>query len=279
MRPADLSEAEKFLKTQESFCVSACSKFIMFNTAQDHLWTIRAGRTSKAPQERITNLLFHCQRVLYPIFADRTSIPVPRFMERFARKISIHAIQGIAKDVAILETILGAYGYRISDAFDYDLMSLDQAPTEESLHKGPNDLILRSPELSDLEALYPLQAAYEIEEVLPKGAVFNPASCLANLQHTLGQEPALVAMLDGRMIGKAQVNAASFSRLQIGGVYVHPDYRGRGIATRMTAVLSQQLLAMNKGLTLFVKKRNTPAQRAYSTIGFKTIGDYRICYY
>jgi predicted GNAT family acetyltransferase len=81
------------------------------------------------------------------------------------------------------------------------------------------------------------------------------------------------------MVGKINTNAAAFTRSQIGGVYVHPDYRGLGIATGLTAAMVQELAAAGKGVSLFVKKRNLAAQRVYRRIGFRVIGDYRICYY
>jgi predicted GNAT family acetyltransferase len=75
------------------------------------------------------------------------------------------------------------------------------------------------------------------------------------------------------------INAQSFTRLQIGGVYVLPEWRGRGIATSMTAALIRKLQSRNKDFTLFVKKTNLPARMAYDSIGFTKIGDYRINYY
>ncbi|MDR3193469.1 MAG: GNAT family N-acetyltransferase, partial [Treponema sp.] len=66
---------------------------------------------------------------------------------------------------------------------------------------------------------------------------------------------------------------------QIGGVYVHPAYRGRGIARRLCAELARELLAEGKGLSLFVKKQNPAARSVYRDIGFKTQADYRISYY
>ena len=80
-------------------------------------------------------------------------------------------------------------------------------------------------------------------------------------------------------MGKINTNAASFTRVQIGGVYVLPEYRGLGIGRRMTAVFAGELQARGWGLTLFVKKNNPAAQKIYRSIGFEEAGDYRISYY
>ncbi|MDR2019792.1 MAG: GNAT family N-acetyltransferase, partial [Treponema sp.] len=80
-------------------------------------------------------------------------------------------------------------------------------------------------------------------------------------------------------VGKINTNAESFTCFQIGGVYVLPEYRGRGIATRMAASLSSRLLAQGKNISLFVKKQNPAARAVYKKIGFKVLKDYRICYY
>jgi predicted GNAT family acetyltransferase len=80
-------------------------------------------------------------------------------------------------------------------------------------------------------------------------------------------------------VGKINTNAASFARVQIGGVYVLPEYRGLGIGRRMTSVFAAELQAQGWGVTLFVKKSNPAAQKIYRRIGFDDAGDYRISYY
>jgi predicted GNAT family acetyltransferase len=80
-------------------------------------------------------------------------------------------------------------------------------------------------------------------------------------------------------VGKINTNAESFTRYQIGGVYVHTDYRGLGIASVMTAALVRKLLAMGKGASLFVKKQNAAAGTVYRRVGFVKTGEYRIAYY
>jgi predicted GNAT family acetyltransferase len=170
-------------------------------------------------------------------------------------------------------------GFQAQERIDYDLMTLDQDPLSECFHQGPINLVLRKPVPEDTEGLFQLQAAYEQEEVLPRDAVFNPAVCRKTLERLLASELILIACLDGKIVGKINTNALSFNCRQIGGVYVRPEYRSRGIAVRMSAVFIRDLLASHQEISLFVKKRNAPARALYRRLGFAYRGDYRISYY
>jgi predicted GNAT family acetyltransferase len=185
----------------------------------------------------------------------------------------------LCEDAARLEALMEEQGYFAAERIDYDLMSMDSAPRPEAFRAGPAGLVLRQPVPGDTEHLFALQAAYEQEEVLPANAAFDPANTRLNLDRILSKERVLVAELDGQLAGKINTSAESFTRYQIGGVYVRPAFRGLGIGTRMTAVFAQNLLALGRGLSLFVKQRNAAAGKIYRKAGFNTLADYRITYY
>jgi ribosomal protein S18 acetylase RimI-like enzyme len=244
---------------------------------------MRLGKTDHAwflPDEagNIAALLIHSYGSLIPVLGENKDVPAPRFLRRFLSRVSIYSSQGVTGDAEVFENFLGEIGWRISRAIDYNLMHMDWKPDAGALPRLPG-LVLRPPDAADIDALFPLQAAYEKEEVLAPDAVFNPASCRLTLERIIHQEHALVACLDGRIVGKANTNAESFTRYQIGGVYVQTDYRGMGIATLMTAALAGNLIARGKGVSLFVKKQNDPARAVYRRIGFANTGEYRISYY
>ena len=270
--------AEDFLRSREKFCVSAAARFLRIQEENHgHVWYL--GCPEKNPQKKIGALLLHHRQSLLPVFDKNLHIPGPRFLNRFLGKVHIHALQGLREDVELLEGLMEAQGYYVSDRINYDLMGLDKAPEPEALSSGPPGLILRPPAAGDGEFLFALQAAYEQEEVLPKAAVFNPAVCRYALDHILSSERVLVAELNGQVVGKINTSARSFTRCQIGGVYVRPDCRGRGITVKMTAVFAQGILTEEKGITLFVKKRNAAARAVYRKTGFNVQADYRISYY
>ncbi|GHU58195.1 hypothetical protein FACS189444_1480 [Spirochaetia bacterium] len=269
-------EIEAFLKAREPRCVAACARYLHSPSAKkpahEHLWTLRdRGGTLSA-------LLIHSRRSLLPVFNGNSHIPLPRFLNRFLGKMPIHAVQGLRTEVELLTNAMDLLGYSAAEDIDYDLMALDREPVTAP-NAGPGELILRRPGIMDIGNLYPLQAAYEQEEVLPRGVSFNPVSCRLTLEHIIARERILAAELDGVIVGKVNTNAASFSCSQIGGIYVHPAYRGRGIATAMIAAFARDLIRDGRGITLFVKKRNAAARAIYRRVGFAATGDYRISYY
>ena len=267
-------KAKAFLLKYEKLCVAACARFLnMIREKGSHVWYLNSK------EAEITALLLHNRHSLFPVFNKNSCIPGPRFLSRFLGKAKIHAVQGLREEAELLETLMEDQGYFAADRIDYDLMSLDNAPESVTLKPLPEGLVLRKPAAGDEEDLYNLQAAYEKEEVLPRNSVFNPASCRLNLGRILSSEQILLAELNGRVVGKINTSAESFTRYQIGGVYVRPDCRGLGIGTRMTDFFSRTLLGQGKGLTLFVKKRNTAAEKIYRRTGFNILADYRISYY
>ena len=272
----ELHKAEAFLKSRERFCVSASARFLKtFKTrdSHDNVWYIPGN------DGELSAIILENRQSLLPVFSKNACFSGPRFLRRFFVKIPIHAIQGLREDAELLETLMEDLGYYATERVDYALMNLDGAPRSESLRAGPKGLVLRPPMPVDEEALFGLQSAYEKEEVLPKNAAFNPAVCRYNLNSILSSERVLVAELDHHVVGKINTSAESFTRYQIGGVYVRPDCRGRGIAEKMTAFFARDLLVEGKGVTLFVKKHNEAALKVYRRTGFSTLADYRITYF
>jgi len=274
------SGARAFLLEREKLCVAASARFLCNRENRGHIWYLGES------EDQIKALLLHNRRTLFPVFNGNVDVPVPGFLARLLGKIKIHAVQGLRQDAELLETLLEDRGYFASERIDYHLMSLDAEAckniNERKLllnKKCPAGLILRKPLPSDEEDLFTLQSAYEKEEVLPANSEFNPAHSRLNLKRLMNSEQMLVAELDSRVVGKINTSAESFSRYQVGGVYVRPDCRGMGIALRMTVFFTESLMAQGKGITLFVKKRNAAAIKVYRKAGFSALADYRISYY
>jgi ribosomal protein S18 acetylase RimI-like enzyme len=266
----DISNAEKLLRDNENYCVTACGRFLLREPSHEHIWLL-GGRAQ--------GLIISSKSTLLPVFCGKKEIPSPEFLKGFLRFKKVHSIQGMLSEVIVLEKVLERTGRTAVDIIDYDLMGLDAPPLKDVRSKSPDNLILRVPRMIDLDALAPLQAGYEKEEVLPKGSVFSPASSRVNIANIIARSPVLAAELDGKLIGKINVSAVSFTRYQVGGVYVHPDFRGMGIARCMAEEFIASLIKDGRGVTLFVKKHNIFAQKLYRGLGFTVKGDYRITYY
>jgi ribosomal protein S18 acetylase RimI-like enzyme len=273
MKKKDAAGLEILLRDQEPWCVAACSRFLKRNPARDYVWTLRDKNGG------VSSMIIQSKWTLLPVLCGQKTIPSPRFLCGFFNTVPIHSLQGQKDEAVLLEQALRELGRQASETIDYDLMLIDRSPNEECFSAGPPDLILRKPLFTDADTLAALQADYEREEVLPKNAVFNPAASRLNIERILSNEQILTAELDGRLVGKINTSSLSFTRFQVGGVYVHPDFRGLGIARRMAAEFVRSLIAQGKGISLFVKKSNFAASSLYRCLGFTALGDYRISYY
>jgi ribosomal protein S18 acetylase RimI-like enzyme len=273
MKKREIPEVETFLKSRERLCVAACAKFLKRGDSEDQIWIL------PNPGGGISALIIRSGQNLLPVFRGKTGLPVPQFLGGFWGPMPVHSVQGLKDETIALEYMLEKAGRKAAENIDYELMSLDRPPLPGSYSSGPRGLILRKPAFTDMDALAALQAGYEREEVLPRNAEFSAAVSRLNTEQIAVREQILTAELNGRLIGKINTSAASFTRLQVGGVYVHPDCRGLGIARRMTAEFVSALIAQGKGVSLFVKKANPAARSIYLRLGFQVLADYRISYY
>jgi len=284
LKKTSFGTAIAFLKKRENYCVNAISRFNSGETG--NIWAAYE-QNAKPGSAEIKALLLYGKRLLFPVFdfssaePETNFMPLPYFFSIFMKSDSLHSAQGLSSDMTILEKTLRKKGIFSSVSYDYELRSLENEAADNAVSSyiPPGGLVVRRAAMRDAGALFPLQAGYETEEVLPVGAAFNPAACRKVLESLIADNLIFTAELNGCLVGKININARSFNRLQIGGVYVQPEYRRQGIALAMTAGLIRELAPQKKGFTLFVKKANIPARKVYDRLGFEKIGDYRISYY
>lgn len=78
----------------------------------------------------------------------------------------------------------------------------------------------------------------------------------------------------GRVVFKAEVGSQSPAVGQIQGVWVHPDWRGRGLGAAGTARLAEAVVRSGRVASLYVNGYNTVARATYSRIGFTQVGTF-----
>jgi predicted GNAT family acetyltransferase len=275
MKKHETTAVEALLQSNERWCMNACNRYIN-RSKEDKTWLLRSGDDGHSGN--ILALMVQSKQNLLPVLCDTEHIPPPHFLRGFFGTAPVHSLQGRKEDVLSMAVLMEKMGLCAVEEIDYDLMCIDHSPSDYhgASHTG---LVIRKPQAPDMNALAALQAAYEQEEVLPIASEFNAAVSRMNIERIFSKEHILVAEFNGTLIGKINTNAVTFSRYQVGGVYVHPDYRGLGIARRMAGEFIASLTAQGKGISLFVKKTNVAARRVYQRIGFEILGDYRINYY
>ena len=84
------------------------------------------------------------------------------------------------------------------------------------------------------------------------------------------------ARFDGdRVIFKAELAIVTTRTTQVQGVWVDPEYRGRGLAApAMAAVVCDALRRVSPTVSLYVNDYNTPARRVYARCGFVSAGSF-----
>lgn len=78
----------------------------------------------------------------------------------------------------------------------------------------------------------------------------------------------------GHVVFKAEVGSQSPAVGQIQGVWVHPDWRGRGLGTAGTAALAAAVVSGGRIASLYVNSFNTVARATYARIGFTEVGSF-----
>ncbi len=78
----------------------------------------------------------------------------------------------------------------------------------------------------------------------------------------------------GQVVFKAEVGSQSPAVGQIQGVWVHPDWRGRGLGTAGTATLAAAVVRSGRIASLYVNDFNVVARATYNRIGFAEVGTF-----
>ena len=76
----------------------------------------------------------------------------------------------------------------------------------------------------------------------------------------------------GQVVFKAEIGSQSPAVGQIQGVWVHPEWRGRGLGTAGTAAVASTVIQVGRIASLYVNGYNTVARAAYARVGFREVG-------
>ena len=78
----------------------------------------------------------------------------------------------------------------------------------------------------------------------------------------------------GHVVFKAEIGSQSPQVGQIQGVWVHPEWRGRGLGTAGTAAVASAVVVGGRIASLYVNGFNAVARAAYDRAGFRQVGTF-----
>ncbi|MFD7893953.1 GNAT family N-acetyltransferase [Streptomyces sp. MnatMP-M17] len=138
------------------------------------------------------------------------------------------------------------------------------------------DPFVRRIRKDELEVIMPACVAMFTEEVgVSPLAGDGGLLYQARVAELVGAGRSFARIDDGRVIFKAEIGAATTQACQIQGVWVDPEYRGRGLSeSGMAAVVRYALADVAPVVSLYVNDYNTPARAAYRRVGFREVGAF-----
>jgi GNAT superfamily N-acetyltransferase len=176
---------------------------------------------------------------------------------------TVGGASGPAGQVRALIAALGLADAPCQHDADEPGFALDLADLR--LPEGPG--VLAPLDAAPQDLLFAWRAAYLVEVLgAPAVQAAERAPAEVGRWRTAGSHRLL--LVDGRPVALAGVNARLPDVVQVGGVYVPPDLRGKGLARRAVALLLDEMRAT--GVARAVLFSVSPAAtRAYRAIGFR----------
>lgn len=268
-----------FFILNEHTCASLSSRYFFNNTykkdqRKSNILFIKENETMT-----ISSCVYLSQYgFIHPLLMSNLNGEEKSFIKnQIAKQIKeLTTLVGIKEDVEEVSKLLP-----LQAAFtcDYHIMAQKEQIPNCYFNPPLDNLVIKIACKQDLKKLLPLQIAYEKEEVITPIHSFSLEITSTNLYDILQNHVVVYAEHKGKIIAKAGTNARGIAFDQLGGIYVLPEYRKKGIGTYITAMLIKQLKAQDRQICLFVKKANPEAIRTYLKLGFAFMNDYRISYY
>lgn len=195
----------------------------------------------------------------------------PEAMAAFARAVAGRRMLGLTGEAgqaaALLEALGVAGQMHLNRAEPLYAMALADLPA------GAEEI--RAPQASDGDLLEDWFLHYQVDTGMMPGPVPEAlAEAKERREGVIAGRPLCRLMIEGgRPVAMAAINSRVADMVQVGGVFVPRDLRGRGLARRVTAALLREEAAKGASRAVLFAASETAA-RAYEAIGFLRIGDY-----
>ncbi len=135
----------------------------------------------------------------------------------------------------------------------------------------------RRTEPRDVDLLTRWTTAYDIEALGAEQDQQLEEDSRKSVERSLKEGRTWVLASRGEPVACSSFNTAIKEAVQVGGVWTPPELRRRGYGRAVVAasLLDARAKGVEKAI-LFTGESNLAAQRAYTALGFRHVGDYRL---
>ncbi len=140
----------------------------------------------------------------------------------------------------------------------------------------PADPSVRVVALDEVDLLFPAAVAMYTEEVGVSPLLDDAGrGYRRRVAELVRGRRAYARVVDGEVVFKAELAVVTRRTAQIQGVWVAPQWRGKGLAApALAAVMRDALRRVAPTVSLYVNDFNAPARRAYDRCGFRPAGTF-----
>lgn len=131
----------------------------------------------------------------------------------------------------------------------------------------------------DEEKLFPLERAYQFEEVIPPNFNVSEKLLRDSFRLNLQSQRIFALQIEGAPVAKAAITACGKNYALLGGVYTLPEFRRKGFATILIRHILRVLAAENKCASLYARKNKIAAVELYKSLDFESVAEYRLIYF
>ena len=152
------------------------------------------------------------------------------------------------------------------------VMTMTAPPTSLGMAIDPT---VRPATPAELDLVVPAAAAMFTEEIGYAPYQGSGLSYRHSVADLISSGRSLIRVEDGKVVFKADLGSVALGVAQIQGVWVHPAWRGQGLAApAMAAVVEHTLAHVAPTVTLYVNDFNAAAIATYRRVGFVQTGTF-----
>ncbi len=163
---------------------------------------------------------------------------------------------------------------------DYSAEPFDVRPTQPLMAIDTDPLVTPAPDLrftrpEELDRLLPACAAMFEEEVGYSPFIGGSEHYRRRVASLIARKHSLAAFDDaGQVIFKAELGTVSSQAVQVQGVWMNPDHRGKGLSAAYMAGVVVAARALAPTVSLYVNSYNARAIAAYKRVGFDQVDTF-----